>query len=31
MNVIRKKISAIQWDQLTPEQRKNYIEKHADD
>ncbi|VXC25439.1 conserved hypothetical protein [Flavobacterium sp. 9AF] len=31
INIIRKKISTIEWNQLTLEQQKDYLEKYSDD
>ena len=31
MNTIRKKISNIEWSQLSPEQQKDYLDKYSDD
>ncbi|MGJ1420110.1 hypothetical protein ACR79T_10835 [Sphingobacterium spiritivorum] len=31
MNIIRRKISDIEWKQLTPQQQKDYLDKYADD
>ncbi|EQB93069.1 hypothetical protein CMU93_15600 [Elizabethkingia anophelis] len=31
MNIIRKKISDIEWKQLTPQQQKDYLDKYSAD
>lgn len=31
MNIIRKKISDIEWDQLSLEQQKDYLDKYSED
>ncbi|CAM3565561.1 hypothetical protein ELOC111193_11050 [Elizabethkingia occulta] len=31
MNMIRKKISDIEWKQLTPQQQKDYLDKYSTD
>lgn len=31
MNIIRKKISDIEWNQLSPEQQKDYLDKYSED
>ncbi|OPC31276.1 hypothetical protein [Elizabethkingia miricola] len=31
MNLIRKKISDIEWKQLTPQQQKDYLDKYSTD
>ncbi len=31
MNIIRKKISDIEWNQLSPEQQKDYLDKYSDE
>jgi hypothetical protein len=31
MNIIRKKNSDIEWNQLSPEQQKDYLDKYSED